>query len=210
MFIGDTDLSPVNPDTAQTPASTNSSRRRFICCAALALGAASIVRAQNSTSPSANLEVEKAVKEIQAKEVKTRAKQLVRYLKPLVAKYGPGVLDDLTANTINGAKTRFEKMPVTKRDLNAVKELLWNKLDPDKYRIEKLEDTAETLKFCVTTCPWAEAYREAGGAEIGFALSCSWDLGFCQGLNPAIKFTRTKTLMQGNDCCNHCYELKAV
>jgi len=33
--------------------------------------------------------------------------------------------------------------------------------------------------------------------------------GFCEGLNPAIEFTRTKTLMQGDDCCDHAYALRA-
>jgi L-2-amino-thiazoline-4-carboxylic acid hydrolase len=201
----------MNPDTPETSSQTHahSGRRRFISCAALALGAASLARAQSaSPTPATSPEIEKAVKETQSKETKARARQLARYLKPLVAKYGPGVIDELKANTIEGAKSRFEKMTIAQRDLGAVKELLWDKLDPEKYKIEKLEDTPESLKYRVLTCPWAEAYREVKGAEIGSALSCAWDYGFCQGLNPAIKFTRTKTLMQGDDCCNHCYELK--
>lgn len=196
----------MNPDTAKTPAQSPQGRRRFLSCAALALSAASLARAQSTTAPSPSPEVEKAIKETQAKETKARAKQMARYLKPLVAKYGPGVLEDLKSNTINGAKSRFEKMKLAKRDLGAVKDLLWDKLEPGKYQIEKLEDTPTALKYRVHTCPWAEAYREAKGEEIGFAVSCCWDFGFCQGLNPAIKFTRTKTLMQGDDCCNHSYE----
>jgi hypothetical protein len=53
----------------------------------------------------------------------------------------------------------------------------------------------------------AELAKKIGGEEIGFALTCAWDYGFCRGLNPEIKFTRTKTLMMGDDCCNHTYRL---
>jgi hypothetical protein len=56
-------------------------------------------------------------------------------------------------------------------------------------------------------CPYAEAMRRHGAAELGFAYSCAYDIGFCQGLNPAIRFTRTKTLMMGDSICDHTYEL---
>lgn len=194
----------MNPEPSAQPLQ---GRRHFLSCAALALSAASLARGQSAFASSSNPEIEKAINETQAKETKSRAKQMTRYLKPLIAKYGTGVLEDLKANTIDGTKSRFEKMKLAKRDLSAVKELLWDKLEPAKYQIEKLEDTPTSLKYRVHTCPWAEAYREAKGDEIGFAVSCCWDFGFCQGLNPAIKFTRTKTLMQGDDCCNHSYEL---
>lgn len=200
------------PESPALPRPAGTSRRRFLSCAALAAGAAALARAQTppAAPTSASPEVGKAVRETQLKETKARARQMTRYLKPLVAKYGPGVMDDIKATTEEGPRTRFEKMKLARRDLGTIKEQLWNNLDPEKYKVEKLEDTPTTLKFRVHTCPWAEAYREAKGEDIGFAVSCCWDYGFCQGVNPAIKFTRTKTLMQGDDCCNHSYELPAT
>jgi hypothetical protein len=56
---------------------------------------------------------------------------------------------------------------------------------------------------------WADEFRKHAAAEVGYSFYCCWDYGFCQGLNPHIKFTRTKTLMQGDDCCDHTYDLAA-
>jgi len=49
--------------------------------------------------------------------------------------------------------------------------------------------------------------RRLHAADIGSAFYCAYDYGFCSGLNPHIVFSRTKTLMSGDDCCNHNYEL---
>jgi len=34
------------------------------------------------------------------------------------------------------------------------------------------------------------------------------DYGITDGFNPQIEFSRTKTLMQGDACCNHCYKMR--
>ncbi len=56
-------------------------------------------------------------------------------------------------------------------------------------------------------CFPAEAAAKHKMPELGYAFYCAWDEGFCQGLNPKIRFTRTKVLMNGDVCCNHTYEL---
>ncbi|MFN2243355.1 MAG: L-2-amino-thiazoline-4-carboxylic acid hydrolase [Anaerolineae bacterium] len=40
-------------------------------------------------------------------------------------------------------------------------------------------------------------------AEIGYAIQCHRDHADCQGFSPRIVLNRSKTLMQGDDCCNH-------
>jgi hypothetical protein len=189
---------------------TSNSRRRFLACGALALTAAALARGQSAPAPApASPEVKQALKAEQAREVKNRARQLVRTIQPLVKKFGPEVLTVLQAATAEDAQARFEKMNLPKRDLTTVKELLWDKLnDPEQYQFTVLDRTEETFRCKVTKCHLAEAFRAAGGGEIGYALNCAWDSGFCRGLNPQIKFTRTKTLMQGDDHCNHSYELQ--
>ncbi len=61
------------------------------------------------------------------------------------------------------------------------------------------------LEFDVTRCRYAEMYRELGIPELGAVLSCNRDGAFCTGFNPAIDLTRTKTIMQGAECCNFRY-----
>ena len=40
------------------------------------------------------------------------------------------------------------------------------------------------------------------------AIICCSDYAYCRGFNPKIKLTRTKTLMQGDDCCDFRWELE--
>ena len=67
---------------------------------------------------------------------------------------------------------------------------------------EVLEATDTTFDFNVTRCRYAEMYREMGLGEIGHLLSCQRDGVFCQGFNPAIRMTRTQTIMQGASHCD--------
>jgi L-2-amino-thiazoline-4-carboxylic acid hydrolase len=69
--------------------------------------------------------------------------------------------------------------------------------------LEIVEDTPQAVQVQVTECLWAKTFREMGAAEIGYALICYRDYADCQGFNPKINLTRSKTLMQGDDYCNH-------
>jgi hypothetical protein len=60
-----------------------------------------------------------------------------------------------------------------------------------------LERSEEKLSFNVTRCRYAEMYRNLGLADLGSSLSCQRDFSLVQGFNPAIKLTRTQTIMQG-------------
>jgi hypothetical protein len=70
----------------------------------------------------------------------------------------------------------------------------------EKNWTEKKETAAEIR---VTRCLWAETFRAAGAADIGYAAICHGDFAAASAFNPKIRLFRTKTLMQGHDCCNH-------
>jgi hypothetical protein len=65
------------------------------------------------------------------------------------------------------------------------------------------EKTESVVEARVTRCLWAQTFREAGAADIGYATICHPDFFSCTAFNPKIHMTRTKTLMQGDDHCNH-------
>jgi hypothetical protein len=71
-----------------------------------------------------------------------------------------------------------------------------------------LEQNAERLSFNVTRCRYAEMYQALGIPELGAALSCNRDFALIQGFNPAVKLTRTQTLMGGASHCDFRYEFK--
>lgn len=67
-------------------------------------------------------------------------------------------------------------------------------------------DTRQAYRF--TRCMWAEAFRELEAQDIGFWVLCQGDASMASSFNPMIGFSRTKTLMMGDDCCDHVYYLK--
>ena len=78
--------------------------------------------------------------------------------------------------------------------------------DPDtvqRLTFDVVEDTERVFEIRVTECIWAKTFREENAADIGYATVCHRDLATCQAFNPKIKLVRTKTLMQGDDCCDH-------
>jgi len=69
-----------------------------------------------------------------------------------------------------------------------------------------VRDDNEVFELNVSECVWEVVFREAGLAgEIGHAAVCNMDYSWPQAFNPAFRMERTKTLMQGHDCCNHRY-----
>ena len=71
----------------------------------------------------------------------------------------------------------------------------------------KLKDTDRRQAYRVTRCMWAEIFPELDARDIGFWL-CEGDEPMASTFNPAIGFQRSKTLMEGDDCCDHIFYLK--
>jgi len=71
---------------------------------------------------------------------------------------------------------------------------------------EVVEDTDKVFALEVRECLWAELFHAAGmGGEIGHAAVCNMDYYWPTAFNPNFKMERDKTLMQGEDVCNHRY-----
>jgi hypothetical protein len=68
-----------------------------------------------------------------------------------------------------------------------------------------VEDSKNAFELNITECLWAKTFREANAADIGYACICHPDYAAATAFNPRIRMIRTKTLMQGDDCCNHRY-----
>lgn len=71
--------------------------------------------------------------------------------------------------------------------------------------IEK--QTGKDLRFKFTGCTWAKVFTAIGKPEIGH-LFCDCDEPMVKSFNNEIEFDRTKTLMDGDDHCNHRYFFK--
>ncbi len=104
-----------------------------------------------------------------------------------------------------GAARMAEAAPGGSPDLDSFRALLHLWTAEDALRTEVLESTPTTFHFNVTRCRYAEMYRAVGLAELGALLSCNRDGAFCEGYDPKLKLTRTRTLMGGATHCDFRY-----
>jgi hypothetical protein len=69
---------------------------------------------------------------------------------------------------------------------------------------QKIEDTDDRQAYRFTRCMWAEIFCSLDAEEIGFWL-CEADGPVAAAFNPRIRFRRTRTLMEGDDYCDHVF-----
>ena len=136
-------------------------------------------------------------------------RELVSYIRALEEEYGPEVKD-----VIGGAKYELtyqqwsELADSEKRnDIPALLRLQWQGAGPLLDYEIVYRDSGET-RLKVTRCFWADAFRELGAVDVGRALYCDDEYASANGFNRHIELTRTATLMEGSDCCDHCYTLQ--
>ena len=75
------------------------------------------------------------------------------------------------------------------------------------WEMDVIEQTSTTYFFNVSRCPYFEKYRDLGLEEFGVEFSCCRDEPFARGFNPQLKLVRSKTIMEGADCCDFRYYL---
>jgi hypothetical protein len=76
----------------------------------------------------------------------------------------------------------------------------WAKGDAYEMEVITLSDTE--YDYNITRCRYAEMYKDIGLADLGVILSCGRDFELIAGFNPNMTLTRTKTIMEGCDCCD--------
>lgn len=106
-------------------------------------------------------------------------------------------IDSIVDSSIKG----FKK--IKKRDLKVYIKLLINGVTQG-HKFEIVENKKDSVRFKFTACPWATYFREIGKPEIG-KFFCEVDKPLVKAFNKCIKFERTKTLMDGDDYCDHHY-----
>jgi hypothetical protein len=150
------------------------------------------------------IELERLFLYLQKREMQEKA-ALFRKLKN---QYGDAVLRMVSHQVMEETEIKLRETKGCNRGIEGVMENLWNHTHATHlFAVEKRSENF--LKLRVTRCLYAEEMRRMNAADIGLAFYCSYDYGFCRGLNPRITFIRTRTLMEGADCCDHAYELKA-
>lgn len=104
-------------------------------------------------------------------------------------------------------KQMTEKEPIRTFDdfVTSYKNTLKDPLFSHALTATVKEETPQKLTLHITECLWAKTFTELNAADLGYIMVCSPDFPMAQAFHPKIKMSRTKTLMQGNDCCDHTY-----
>ena len=185
-------------------------RRRDFVKLSLASGCMIAVSKPALADKEPELSCEQQISDRTWKARNNQTKDRIRLLRKLRDKFGEEVVSLTRDHTADRIEKQYSSMEIEKRDLSAVKSLLWDGLPVNQFTVENIVDTEEHLEYRVKRCSIADAIRSLNEPELGYAVVCAWDDGFCKGINPDIKFTRSKTLINGDDCCNHSYELKRM
>ena len=119
---------------------------------------------------------------------------LIPILKELSSRYPKEEFLEMMKEAASKAFTRNDVMDKSNKNLNQV---FW------KHVIERevVEDSDSAFELKITKCLWEKVYREADSADLGYAIVCHTDFATAEASDQ--KLIRTKTLMQGDDCCNH-------
>lgn len=73
----------------------------------------------------------------------------------------------------------------------------------DTVNLAYVKETDTELGLRVTWCLEAEVFKEMGASDIGYLVVCNPDHAYAKACSPRVKLRRTKTLMQGDQYCNH-------
>ncbi len=151
-------------------------------------------------------ESEKAiVREIIADWGKTDTEEL---LKGMSEKYGEAAPKAVGKFIAEGVKEDW--VATGKREAHEGTELqdfirlLWGPLKEQGF-VYTSETRGEDTEFHVTKCPLYDLAEKTGLYDWLYQFACATDFYSSVSFSPKIRFTRSKTLMEGCDHCNHCY-----
>ena len=135
----------------------------------------------------------------------------INLLEILKNQFGPMIVEvliDLVAGKEREHWTKIAQQ-VENHTIEDFIHLLWAPLPSIgfEFTIEQREDGTQ---MSCSRCPIYDLAQATGGAEWLYLIECGRDFHNVSAFNPKIGFRRTKTLMEGHDCCDHFYFMRAL
>jgi predicted ArsR family transcriptional regulator len=133
-------------------------------------------------------------------------KQQIAILSGLREHFGSGVMEVVERAHAEHALRPYLTI-AHEKNMGAIDDLIglvWEPLRAHGYEFE-VERSERGVQIKCTACPLAALYRQTGGAEWGYRLYCAIDGLLVEQFNGRIGFRRTRTLMEGDECCDHFY-----
>jgi hypothetical protein len=143
-------------------------------------------------------------------EVKLQARVLVPVLRALRAELGREAADRIVgAALIDWSRALYQRIGEERGGTAREQwEAIWAELRPrigDAVDREMLRDDGTVREYNVTRCAYAEFFKALGEPELGAVLLCDLDFRIAEVGGPAVRLTRTQTIMKGAAYCDFRY-----
>jgi predicted ArsR family transcriptional regulator len=137
-------------------------------------------------------------------------RNLIMYFKAIKDYFGDDVAKIVEDVSCKNVFDYYKNLDIKKEDRTIEKliSILW---EPGRipgmseFTYKKVDNG---IQMNCTKCPYADVFKMLGATEWGYRLYCATDLSLVKGFNENIGFRRSKTLMEGHDCCDHFYYLE--
>jgi predicted ArsR family transcriptional regulator len=140
-----------------------------------------------------------------SKRIFNRDMLLVTSTRFLQEEYGEGALDALAE--YKDARNREKWREIAEETGRSDPEYLFRLFTDRVHEYEVVRKSPEALEVIVTRCVHVENFQRFNAEDVGMKMICMGDHAVVEGFNPEIRFTRPKTLMDGDECCHFIFEL---
>ena len=148
-------------------------------------------------------ESERIIEETIKRKTRGMAARLVRVVRAFQERFGDEA-DEVLATFAPRVNPRpADQLGAPQDDLQA----FCDRLDRGcvgSHRWTKLADEPDRKAYSYTRCMWAEIFQDLNATDIGHFM-CDGDDAAVRSYNPALAFSRTKVLMDGDGECDHCF-----
>ena len=131
---------------------------------------------------------------------------LVRVVRALEARFGKDVVHQTAREALHQVRARpAEQLGTPESDLaDYVARLEQGCAGTHEWT--RTDTAAQSVGFAFTACMWADVLRELDASDIGSWI-CEGDDPAVRSYNPALRCKLTRTLMQGDPCCDHVFHV---
>jgi predicted ArsR family transcriptional regulator len=150
--------------------------------------------------------IEQKLAEQREQMERRHTRRLIALLNGLKKRLGPGVVGAVEDTMAERMREQWAEI-AAREGSNTIEDLIRVLWEPGRaqgfeFTVERREDGVQM--WC-TRCPLHDQAQEIGEPDWMYHLTCCTDPHIVAGFNPQIGFRRTKTLMEGHDCCDHFY-----
>ena len=143
-------------------------------------------------------------------EIKIQTQVILPILNSLRAEIGKEKADKIVFDTLKVIIRRKYHEIGKRKSGNPYEKWVqtWDEVRPrigDNVERDFIKNDSTGRIYNVTRCKFAEYFKEINEPELGMRLMCDFDQYIAEIGEPIVKFTRTKTIMEGGNTCDFCY-----